>query len=99
LQIGSKQGQRVFQSKVGADLFLQLDENDLTLRQYVVVETLLQPRADTVLSYMEKPFYWADTTGMMYVLEERGCESYAQVKTQDDALDILEDLKVNIEDV
>jgi hypothetical protein len=98
LQIGSKPGQQVFQRREGNDFFVVMDEPARMLYLYRTVETLLRPRLATTLEYQDKHWYWAETTGMMYILEEANSISMENA-TVDNASEYLEELELGIVDV
>ena len=95
MQLGSKPGQMVFQRREGSDFFVVMDEQARMLYLYRTVETLLRPKLETTLQYKDMPWYWAETTGMMYVLEEANSISL-QHATVDNASELLEELEAGI---
>ena len=66
----------VFQAKRGGDVFLVLDADETTVTLYATVETMLRPTSAVFLEYAGHPYYWAEETGMMYVLREVAQENY-----------------------
>jgi hypothetical protein len=89
LHIGSKPNQTVYQAREGGDTFLVLSLDDRMLYLYQTVETLLCPTIAACAEYGDTPFFWSETTGMMYVLSAVSTCSFEHVENVDDANEVL----------
>lgn len=87
----------MFQAKQGGDTFLVFSPGDCMLYLYKTVETMLCPSITAFEADKDKPYFWSENTGMMYVLSEVSQRSFEDVKDVPDAEDILEDLEVYLE--
>jgi hypothetical protein len=97
LQIGSKPGEKVFRSRQGADTFLVCDMENCMLYLYKTVDTMLRPSIEAFAEQQDMPYFWSDSTGMMYVLSEVSQRSFADVDSVMHAQGILENMEVNLE--
>jgi hypothetical protein len=97
LQIDSKPSQRVFQARHGGDTFLMLDTEACVLHLYVVVDKLLCPTMGAVDQYNDRPIFWHDSTGMMYVLREHAKAELSNDLGVDEAKRILKNLEKGLE--
>ncbi len=97
MQIGSRPGQKVYQDRLGGDTFLVYSPDDTMLYLYQTVETLLCPSITAFEEEQDRPYFWAEATGMMYVLSEVSRTSFADVETVAEANEILEDMEVHID--
>ena len=86
-----------FQRRDGGDTFLVLDTETQKIHLYVVVERLLCPSADTVSEYEDRPYFWHDSTGMMYILEEHSVARVNRVRNVEQANVVLEKLEQGLE--
>jgi hypothetical protein len=93
LHIGSKPGEKVFQGRQGGDTFLVLSLADRMLHLYQVSETLLRPSMELFEEASKQPYFWSETTGMMYVLSEVSYCSWAHVEEKEDAESVLVDME------
>lgn len=96
LQIGSKPGEQVFQARKGGDTYLVFSAEDRMLYLYTTVETMLCPSITAYEGEMNRPYFWAESTGMMSVLSEVSRCSFAHVEDVEDAKDVLEFMEVNL---
>ena len=64
---------------------------------YKTVETLLRPSIEAFAEQQDRPYFWSDSTGMMYVLSEVSQKSFADVDSVMHAQGILENMEVNLE--
>lgn len=97
MQIGSRPGQQVFQDRQGGDTFLVFSPEDCMLYLYRTVDTLLCPSITAFEEEQDKPYFWAENSGMMYVLSEISQRSFEDAQTVEKAQDILEELEVYLE--
>lgn len=97
MQIGSKPNQSVYQGRQAGDTFLVLSLDDRMLYLYQVVETLLRPSMEGFVEHQERPYFWSDTTGMMYVLSEVSMCSFDHVEDADTANSVLESMEAYLE--
>lgn len=95
--IGDEPGQRVFRSRAGGDKLLVLDTKDQSVRLYVTVDTLLRPTTMEVVRQQHQPYMWEEATGMMRVLREVSCRSYAEIEGEDEAQEIMAELELGVE--
>lgn len=97
MQIGSKPSQSVYQAKRGGDRFLVLDRQDMTVHLYVTVETLLPQHASTFKQYADKPYFWVQESGMLFVLQEVQSKSYEDAFVPGNAENILAEMEEHVE--
>lgn len=99
MHIGSKPGESVFQGRQGGDTFLVLSPEERMLYLYTTVETMLCPSISAFEEEMEKPYFWAEATGMMYVLSEVSRSNFAHIEDVQDAEAVLEYMEENLKTV
>jgi hypothetical protein len=63
------------------------------VRLYKTVETLLCPSMQAYDEHEDKPYFWAESTAMMYVLSEVSNASWAHVEDEEQAAGIVESLE------
>lgn len=97
--IGSNPGESVYQGRTASDTFLVVNLNDCMLYLYQVVDTMLCPTTLAVGEYHDRPYFWSNTTGMMYILSPVSQCSFSQIQTADDAVGILESMEAFLETV
>ena len=82
----------VFQHRDGGDTFLVLDTETWRVHLYVVVDRLLCPSTAAVAEYEQRPYFWHDPTGMMYILKHHSARRIGRVANVDQANVVLEKL-------
>lgn len=93
MEIGSKPNQTVYQCRQGGDTFLVLSLDDRMLYLYQVVETLLRPSMEAQREAQKEPYFWSETTGMMYVLSAVSTCSFEHVEDEEDANGVLDSME------
>lgn len=74
-----------------------LDIEGRMLHLYQTVETLLCPSIQGFEDYHNQPYYWAEATGLMYVLKEVSTGNWAHVEDIDDARDVLQGMEAFVQ--
>lgn len=87
----------LFRSRQGGDVFLVVDLTENMLYLYKTVETMLRPTIAACVEQGDRPFFWAQATGMMYVLSQVSCRSYEDIQHGYSAEEILWELESSLE--
>jgi hypothetical protein len=93
LHIGSRPGEKVFVARQGGDTFLVLSTTERMVRLYKTVETLMAPSPEMARQYHDEPYFWVESTDMMYVLSEVSFADCSNVQSAEEGVTILESLE------